>query len=72
MQIKTHNSGESSKLRQEDKFSSFTEMLDQGWSLNHQRENNTLIGTKINEIIDVEISRDSLSKAKLTNQNIQN
>lgn len=72
MQIKTYD-GDESTLKREEKFSSFTEMLDLGWSMNHYKsKNDTLIGADLDEAIDSEIAKDRLSGAKLSDRNMQN
>ena len=72
MQIRIHDGDESIILIQEEKFSSFIEMLDLGWSMNHHRSNDVIVVADSDEATDVEIINDSFSRAKMSDKNSKN
>ena len=72
MQIKTYLSDESESLIQKEKFSSFAEMLRQGWKMNHPNINDHLSSTDSDEIINIGIVNDNLNEAQTSEENCQN
>ena len=72
METKNYDRDESNNFIQEEKFSSFSEMLNLGWSMNHYRGYDTLVGADLDKVVDGGIENDSLSGAQLLDQNTQN
>lgn len=70
MQIDGYDNDKPNSFSHEEKFSSFTEMLDRGWSMNHSQGKESLIRASINEVPDDEIENGSPNEAKLSERNI--
>lgn len=64
MQIEDYDNHKLNSFSHEEKFSSFTEMLDLGWRMNHSQGKENLIRVSRNEVLDDEIENDSPKLSK--------